>query len=49
VLAGNATSAPLWIVPLASAPSDPVEGDLYVDSTSHHVYAYLVTTWKQLD
>jgi hypothetical protein len=35
--------------PRASAPASPSEGDLYVNSTDHHIYCYLNGTWKQLD
>ena len=35
--------------PRASAPSDPSEGDIYVNSTDHHMYCYLNGVWKQLD
>ena len=35
--------------PRASAPASPSEGDLYVNSTSHHVYCFLDGAWKQLD
>jgi len=35
--------------PRASAPSNPSEGDIYVDSTDHHIYCYLNGVWKQLD
>ncbi|MEW6744628.1 MAG: hypothetical protein AB1486_17875 [Planctomycetota bacterium] len=35
--------------PRSSAPSSPGEGDLYVDSSDHHIYCYLNGTWKQLD
>ena len=32
----------------SSAPSNPSEGDLYVNS-NHHIYCYLGGCWKQLD
>jgi hypothetical protein len=35
--------------PRASAPSSPSEGDIYVNSTDHHIYCYLNGVWKQLD
>ncbi len=35
--------------PRSSAPSDPSEGDLYINSTDHHIYCYLNGIWKQLD
>lgn len=35
--------------PRSSAPSSPGEGDLYVNSTNHHIYCYLNGAWKQLD
>ncbi len=37
------------IVPQASAPSSPLEGDVYCNSVDHHMYFYNGTTWKQLD
>jgi hypothetical protein len=39
----------LRLEPRASAPSSPSEGDLYVDSGTHHIYCYLSGAWKQLD
>jgi hypothetical protein len=39
----------LRLEPRASAPSSPSEGDIYVNSTGHHIYCYLNNTWKQLD
>ena len=35
--------------PRASAPANPSEGDIYVNSTDHHIYCYLNGVWKQLD
>jgi len=35
--------------PRTSAPGSPSEGDLYVNSTDHHIYCYLGGVWKQLD
>jgi len=35
--------------PRAAAPSSPSEGDIYVNSTDHHIYCYLNGLWKQLD
>lgn len=49
VCEGNVTSAPLRITPLASAPSTPSEGAVYVDSTVNHIYCYVNGTWVQLD
>lgn len=39
----------LKLAPRGSAPSSPAEGELYVNSTNHHIYCYLGGTWKQLD
>lgn len=39
------TGAPV----LSAAPSSPVEGQEYSNSTDHHKYFYNGTTWKQLD
>jgi len=41
----------LIIVPQASEPALPTIGDLYVNSTTHHIYCYLGTVkkWVQLD
>ncbi len=33
----------------ATQPENPVEGELYVDSSTHHIYCYLNGTWTQLD
>jgi hypothetical protein len=35
--------------PRAAAPANPSEGDIYVNSSSHHIYCYLGGVWKQLD
>ena len=35
--------------PRVGAPSVPSEGDIYVNSTDHHIYCYLGGTWKPLD
>jgi hypothetical protein len=35
--------------PRDSAPSPASEGDIYVNSTDHHIYCYLNGSWKQLD
>lgn len=35
--------------PRAAAPASPSEGDIYVNSTDHHIYCYLNGVWKQLD
>jgi len=35
--------------PRDSAPSPASEGDIYVNSTDHHIYCYLNGAWKQLD
>jgi hypothetical protein len=32
-----------------AAPGSPVEGQIYANSTDHHIYFYNGTTWKQLD
>lgn len=39
----------LRLEPRSSAPDSPSEGDLYVNSTDHHIYCYLDGSWKQLD
>ena len=39
----------LIIDPRSSAPTSPTEGELYVNSTNHHIYCYLNGSWKQLD
>lgn len=41
----------LIITPQISAPTSPSIGDLYVNSTDHHIYCYLgpVEQWVQLD
>jgi hypothetical protein len=35
--------------PRSAAPGSPSEGDLYVNSSNHHIYCYLGGSWKQLD
>ena len=32
-----------------SEPGSPVEGDIYANSSDHHLYFYNGSTWKQLD
>jgi hypothetical protein len=34
---------------LATAPSSPVEGQIYQNTTDHHFYIYDGSTWQQLD
>ena len=45
----NTLSGLFIVTPLSSAPSGPVEGQVYMNSTDKHVYAFLNGTWKQLD
>jgi hypothetical protein len=35
--------------PRTAAPSSPSDGDLYVNSTTDHIYCYLNGAWRQLD
>jgi hypothetical protein len=39
----------LILAPRTAAPAFPVEGELYVNSASHHIYCYLNGIWAQLD
>lgn len=39
----------LQLAPRTSAPSNPTEGTLYVNSSSHHIFCYLNGVWKQID
>jgi hypothetical protein len=39
----------LKLTPRTTAPADPVEGEIYVNSTLHHIYCYLNGVWVQLD
>ena len=39
----------LRLEPRASAPTSPSQGDIYVNSSDHHIYCYLNGVWKQLD
>ncbi|MCK4568926.1 MAG: hypothetical protein KAT76_01475 [Bacteroidales bacterium] len=39
----------LKLAPRITAPSNPTEGELYVNSLNHHIYCYLNGSWKQLD
>ena len=43
------TKSAFRITPQDTAPSSPVEGDCYVNSTDHHMYCYLDGSWVQLD
>jgi hypothetical protein len=46
---GNATRAPLRMVPLAAAPSSPQTGDMYYDSGTNHFFGWTGAAWIQLD
>jgi hypothetical protein len=39
----------LKINPRNTAPNNPSEGELYVNSVNHHIYCYLYGSWHQLD
>jgi hypothetical protein len=39
----------LKLAPRSSVPSSPAEGEIYVNSSDHHIYCYLNSSWKQLD
>ena len=39
----------LKLAPRLSEPSSPAEGELYVNSSGHHIYCYLNGSWHQLD
>jgi len=39
----------LKLAPLANAPTSPVLGMIYVNSTDNHIYFYNGSTWVQLD
>jgi hypothetical protein len=39
----------LTLTPRSSAPENPVNGMIYIDSTTNHIYCYLNNSWKQLD
>ena len=39
----------LRLEPRSTEPSSPSEGDIYVNSSSHHIYCYLANTWVMLD
>lgn len=39
----------LRLEPRSAAPGTPSEGDIYVNSTDHHIYCYLNGQWRQLD
>jgi hypothetical protein len=49
---GDTTSparASLRIGPQDTAPTSPAEGDVYYNSTTHHLYVRLAAAWAQLD
>ena len=46
---GNATRAPLHLVPLAAAPSTPAEGNVYPNSVDHLPYYRDNAAWRPLD
>jgi hypothetical protein len=37
------------LIPRTSVPLNPVEGEIFVNSTDHHIYCYLNGMWRQLD
>jgi hypothetical protein len=37
------------IVPVSAAPANPVDGQIYFDSTTLHFFGWNGTAWKQLD
>ena len=39
----------LNLAPRTAAPGSPANGDLYYNSTDHHIYCYVNGSWKQLD
>lgn len=39
----------LRIQPRATAPTPASEGDIYVNSSNHHIYCYLGRAWRPLD
>jgi len=39
----------LRLEPRNSAPPNPAEGDIYVNSTNHSIYCYLDGDWKPLN
>jgi hypothetical protein len=45
---GPTSRAPLRLVPKSAAPGDTVEGDIYYNSTTKHIYVYNGSAWKQL-
>jgi len=46
VFSGSATKAPVRLTPLASAPTDPQEGDIYSNGVGDSVHIYLGGIWK---
>jgi trimeric autotransporter adhesin len=49
-LAGKVTvNSVLRVAPQSSAPASPTEGEIYVNSTLHHIYCFLNGAWVQLD
>jgi len=53
IVAESDTTTPnhpaLRIVPQDTEPTVGVEGDVYVNSTDHHLYCYLNGSWAQID
>jgi len=39
----------LILTPRNGPPPSPVEGTIYVDANTHHIYRYLNGSWRQLD
>lgn len=39
----------LRIIPTPTAPLNPIEGQIYINSNNHHIFCYLNGAWKQLD
>ena len=39
----------LILNPIAAAPGSPIEGMVYVNNVTNHIYCYINSGWKQLD
>lgn len=37
------------LTPLSAAPASPAEGEIYHNSTNHHLYVWNGAAWKQVD
>lgn len=48
-ITANSITAGVFSVTAGTTPANPVEGQIFANSTSHHIYAWNGSAWAQLD